>query len=131
MLDLFFNGVYGEGITPYIQDLAGAGLDFTPVPGWPTHLQTMPMYGWQAAAQINLSRRVSFSGGYSTVEVCKKNGFYSNDEYRTGEYIFGNMFVKITPRCKFGVEYLYGTRENMDGLKNHANRANMMVQYNF
>ena len=41
------------------------------------------------------------------------------------------MFVKITPRCKFGVEYLYGTRENMDGLKNHANRANMMVQYNF
>ena len=131
VLDLFFNGVYGEGITPYIQDLAGAGLDFTPVPGWPTHLQTMPMYGWQAAAQINLSRRVSFSGGYSTVEVCKKNGFYSNDEYRTGEYIFGNMFVKITPRCKFGVEYLYGTRENMDGLKNHANRANMMVQYNF
>ena len=70
VLDLFFNGVYGEGITPYIQDLAGAGLDFTPVPGWPTHLQTMPMYGWQAAAQINLSRRVSFSGGYSTVEVC-------------------------------------------------------------
>ena len=51
--------------------------------------------------------------------------------FGTGEYIFGNMFVKITPRCKFGVEYLYGTRENMDGLKNHANRANMMVQYNF
>ena len=43
--ELFFNGVYGEGISRYIQDLAGQGLDFTPIPNSPTHLQTMPMYG--------------------------------------------------------------------------------------
>lgn len=130
-LELFFNGIYGEGIAQYIQDIAGAGLDFTPVPGYPTHLQTMPMYGWQAAAQINLSKRVAISGGYSMVQVCKKNGPYSGDEYREGQYIFGNLFCKVTPRCKIAFEYLYGTRENMDGKSNHANRANMMVQYNF
>ena len=53
------------------------------------------------------------------------------NEYREGQYIFGNIFWNITPRFKLAGEYLYGTRENMDGLKNHANRANLMVQYNF
>ena len=31
-LRLFMNGVYGKGVTPYIQDLTGSGLDFTPNP---------------------------------------------------------------------------------------------------
>ena len=130
--DLFFNGVYGQGITPYIQDLTGSGLDFTPNPGNYERIQTTPMYGWQAAAQINLvPGKLHIAGGYSAVTVAKRNGFYAENEYREGQYIFGNIFWNITPRFKLAGEYLYGTRENMDGLKNHANRANLMVQYNF
>lgn len=128
---LFGNAVYGEGITPYIQDISGMGLDFTPNPADPTRIQTMPMWGWQAAMQFNLSRRVALSGGYSQVHVETKNGYYANDEYRTGQYVFGNIFWQITPRCQVAAEYLYGTRKNMDDMKNHANRVNMMVQYNF
>ncbi len=89
------------------------------------------MYGWQVAGQINFSPRVFISGGYSTVEVCHKNGYYSPNEYRRGQYIFGNIFCRVTPRCKLAAEYLYGTRKNMDNAKNHANRVNLMVQYNF
>ncbi|MBP3482378.1 MAG: porin [Alistipes sp.] len=131
VLNIFFNGVYGEGITPYIQDLTGSGLDFTPNPLRPTSIQTMPMYGWQVAAQINLLKNLSISGGYSAVTVCKKNTFYANDEYRMGQYIFGNIFYNITPRFKIAAEYLYGRRENMNDMKNHANRVNIMAQYNF
>ena len=131
VLDIFFNGVYGEGITPYIQDLTGSGLDFTPNPLKPTSIQTMPMYGWQAAAQINLSPRLSLSGGYSTVNVQRKNGYYADDQYKQGQYIFGNVFFHITPRMKVAAEYLYGTRKDMNGIKNHANRVNVMAQYNF
>ena len=29
---LFMNGVYGEGITPYIQDLTGSGSTSRPIP---------------------------------------------------------------------------------------------------
>ncbi len=132
VLDLFFNGVYGEGITPYIQDLTGSGLDFTPNPANPEQVQTMPMYGWQASARINIvPRKLSISGGYSAVTVCKKNGYFSDDEYREGQYIYGNIFYYITSRCKIAGEYLYGRRENMNDAKNHANRVNLMVQYNF
>ena len=128
---LFMNGVYGEGITPYLQDLTGSGLDFTPNPQNPNQIQTMPMWGWQAAGQINLTRRFWLSGGYSTVQVEKNHGYYATDEYKQGQYIFGNVFYAVTPRCKIAAEYLRGTREDMNSVKNHANRVNVMVQYNF
>ena len=128
---LFMNGVYGEGITPYIQDLKGSGLDFTPNPANPARIQTMPMWGWQAAAQLNLSRRVALSGGYSMVRIEHENGYYADNEYRQGQYIFGNIFYSLTPRFKMAAEYLYGTRKNMDGLRNHANRAQVLMQYSF
>lgn len=131
IFDLSFNGVYGEGVTPYIQDLTGSGLDFMPIPQYRDHLQATPMYSWQAAARINLSERLFISGGYSTVHVCRKDGYYADDEYHQGQYIFGNLFYSLTPRCRIAGEYLYGSRKNMDGMKNHANRVNVMVQYNF
>ncbi|MDE6375254.1 MAG: porin [Alistipes sp.] len=130
-LVLFMNGIYGKGITPYIQDLTGSGLDFTPNPENAEQIQTMPMWGWQAAAQINLSRRVFLSGGFSMVRVEQNHGYYSGNEYRQGQYIFGNIFYKASQRCRIAAEYLYGTRKNMDAVKNHANRVNVMVQYNF
>ncbi|MEG0807553.1 MAG: DcaP family trimeric outer membrane transporter [Alistipes sp.] len=128
---LFMNGVYGEGITPYIQDLTGSGLDFTPNPANAEQIQTMPMWGYQAAGQFNLSPRLFLSGGYSSVYVEQKHGAYSTDEYKQGKYIFGNIFYSLTPRCQIAAEYLYGTRQNMDKVENHANRVNVMLQYNF
>ena len=130
-LDIFFNGVYGQGITPYIQDLTGSGLDFTPDPLKPTSIQTMPMFGWQAAAQINIIPRLSVSGGYSAVNVQRKNGYYTEDQYKQGQYVFGNVFFHVSPRMKIAAEYLYGVRKNMNSAKNHANRINVMAQYNF
>ena len=128
---LFMNGVYGEGITPYIQDLTGSGLDFTPNPEDPSLVRMMPMWGWQAAGQINITPRLFVSGGYSTVRVQRSHGFYSDDQYKQGQYIFGNIFYSITPRCKVAGEYLYGSRKDMSNDKGHANRVNVMLQYSF
>ncbi|MCH5331437.1 MAG: porin [Alistipes sp.] len=131
VLNIYFNGIYGEGITPYIQDLAGSGLDFAPNPENAAQLQTTPMYAWQAAAKINLAKKLSVSGGYSAVTVRKKNGFYADNEYRFGQYIFGNIFYNITPRFTIAGEFLYGKRQNMNDAENHANRVNVMAQFNF
>ena len=131
MLQFFMNGVYGEGITPYIQDLTNSGLDFTPNPKDATLVQTTPMYGWQAAAQINILPNLFVSGGYSTVRVCKKNGYYSDEEYKQGQYVFGNIFYNLTPRFILAAEYLWGSRKNMNGEKATANRVNILAKYNF
>ena len=130
-LELFMNGIYGEGITRYINDLMGSGLDFTPRPDDATRVQATPMFGWQVAAQINLMPNLFVSGGYSAVTVRKLHGIYSPDMYKQGQYIFGNVFWNLTPRFALAAEYLYAHRKNMDGLKAHANRINLLAKYSF
>ncbi len=131
-MKMFFNGIYGYGITPYIQDLTGSGLDFTPQPNSSTHIQTTPMYGWQAAAQFNFTPRVWSSAGYSTVRIIDRNGgYYDDDEYKCGQYVFGNLFYSLTPRLRLACEYLWGYRRNVSSDNNYANRASLMAQYNF
>ncbi len=130
-LRLFMNGVYGKGITPYIQDLTGSGLDFTPWAHDATHVGTLPMWGWQAAAQLNLTPRLFLSGGYSTVRVQRNHGFYAADQYHRGTYVFGNLFYALSPRCRIAGEYLYGSRRDRSDASGHAHRINVMVQYSF
>lgn len=131
MIQLFMNGVYGEGITPYIQDLTGAGLDFTPNPSNPEQIQTMPMFGWQAAAQLNILPNLFISGGYSMVQVQRKNGAYAEDGYRRGQYVFGNAFYNLSSRFQVALEYLWASRKDMNGEENNANRVNLLFKYSF
>ena len=131
-VDLFMNGVYGRGITPYIQDLTGSPYDFAFDPQNPKRIQAMPMWGWQAAAQINiLPGRCWVVGGYSQVRLEKHNGYLSDNQYHEGSYIFGNAFCRATANLTFALEYLHGERKDMSGKKNAANRLSLMAQYNF
>lgn len=131
-VDLYMNGVYGRGITPYIQDLAGAPYDFAYNPSNPERMQTMPMWGWQAAAQINIiPGKMWLAGGYSEVRLEKHNGYLSDNQYHKGDYIFGNAFCKLSPNFTIAVEYLHGSREDMGGSKSSANRVSLMARYNF
>ncbi|MFR9563678.1 MAG: DcaP family trimeric outer membrane transporter [Rikenellaceae bacterium] len=130
-LNIRLNSIYGKGITPYIQDLIGSGLDFTPDPSNATSIEATEMYAWQAALKFNITKKLSLNGGYSTARVRKDQGYYADDEYRVGQYAFGNIFYDITPRLKVAAEYLYGSRKNMDCLSNTANRVSAMAQFNF
>lgn len=131
-VDLYMNGVYGKGITPYIQDLTGLPYDCAYNPQEPTRMQTMPMWGWQAAAQVNIIPKVMWvAAGYSMVGLEKHNGFLSDNEYRQGDYLFVNAFWKIARNFTVAAEYLHGSRENMDTQKESANRVSIMAQYNF
>lgn len=129
---MYFNGVYGKGITPYIQDLTGSGLDFTPNPANAEQIQTMPMWSWQVAGQVNIIPSTLFaSGGYSTVRVNHSKGYYSETQYKRGTYIFGNVFYQVNPNMRLALEYLHGSRSDMNSAKGEANRLSVMVQYNF
>lgn len=131
-VDIYMNGVYGRGITPYLQDLAGSPYDFAYNPKNPERMQTMPMWGWQAAAQLNIvPGRFWLAGGYSEVNLEENNGYLSANEYRKGQYVFGNAFCQATPNITFALEYLHGTRKDMGGSMSRANRISIMAQYNF
>lgn len=129
---LYYNGIYGKGITRYIQDLAGSGLDFTPNPTNAYAIQTMPMWGVQASGEISLiPNMLTASGGYSVVKIQHHNGFYSSQQYKRGTYVFGNIFYNVTRNMRLAAEYLHGSRKDMSGEKATANRISIMAQYNF
>lgn len=131
-VDIYMNGVYGKGITPYIQDLTGSPYDVAYNPENPLHIQTMPMWGWQAAGQVNIvPGRLWAAAGYSEVRINELNGYLADDQYRRGQYLFGNIFCNITSNFSVALEYLHGTRENMNEVKCTANRLSIMAQYNF
>jgi hypothetical protein len=131
-VDLYMNGVYGRGITPYINDLMGTPYDFVYNPNDPTRLQTLPMWGWQAAAQLNiLPQKFWLAGGYSEVHLEKHHGALSDSQYHHGNYIFANAFYNVTRNFTVALEYLHGGRRDMSGAKNTSNRLSIMAQYNF
>lgn len=131
-VDLYMNGVYGKGITPYIQDLSGSPYDFAYKPENRAKVETLPMWGWQAAAQVNIiPGKFWVAGGYSMVGLESNDGYLSDDQYCRGEYLFANAFYNLTPNLTFAVEYLYGSRKDMNASSNSANRLNIMAQYHF
>jgi hypothetical protein len=131
-VDLYMNGVYGRGITPYINDLMGTPYDFTYDPNNPTRLQTLPMWGWQAAAQVNIMpKKFWLAGGYSEVHLDKHKGAISDNQYSKGHYIFANAFYNVTRNFTLAVEYLHGGRKDVSGANDSANRLSIMAQYNF
>ena len=131
-VDLYMNGVYGRGITPYINDLMGTPYDIVYDTNDPTRLQTLPMWGWQAAAQVNIMpNKFWLAGGYSEVHLEKHHGALSDNQYHHGHYIFANAFYNVTRNFTVALEYLHGGRRDMGGAKNDANRLSIMAQYNF
>lgn len=131
-VDIYMNNVYGKGITPYIQELTGTPYDLIYNHDNPALLDTPLMMGWQTAAQINIIPGVFWvAGGYSTVQLDKDQGYLADDQYHQSSYIFGNAFCNITPNFTVALEYLRGMRENMNGDRAHANRVNLLLQYNF
>ena len=131
-VDLYMNGVYGRGITPYINDLMGTDYDFTYDPKDPTRLQTLPMWGWQAAAQVNIMpNKLWLAGGYSEAHLERHDGTLSDNQYSRGHYIFANAFYNVSRNFTLAIEYLHGGRVNANDAKGDANRLSIMAQYNF
>jgi predicted porin len=125
------NGIYGKGITPYINDLAGTSLDLVTKPGDAGEMQMPTMWGWFASLKYNITPRIFVSGGYSTVNLDHSDGYSAPSDYKCGQYVFANVFYKLSPNCRVALEYLYGTRKNQSGDMGHANRVQTMIQYNF
>ena len=129
--NLCMNGIYGKGITPYINDLAGTSLDLVTKPGDEGKMQMPTMWGWFASLKYNVTPRIFVSGGYSSVGLDHSDGYSSPGDYKRGQYVFANVFYKLSPNCRVALEYLYGTRKNQSGDMGHANRIQTMIQYNF
>lgn len=132
LVEFYGQVTYGKGIAEYINDLSGNGLSLVPDSDKSGKMHAQEALGWLTQLQFNLSKSVYTTVGYSQAKVFSGDGYDAlASQYNYGQYIVGNVFYNVTSNLQVGGEYLWGNRVNMDGEKNHANRIQTVVQFNF
>ena len=131
----YYQGLYGHGISSYIQDLGGLGLDMVPSATKPGKLNSVKSWGAYLGLQYNISRTVYATTTYSHVRDYAKHYDGGDtpwaDQYKYGQYAVANVFWQITPIITTGIEYIYGRRVNFSGEKAHDSRLQTMLQVSF
>lgn len=132
-LEIFGQATYGKGIAQYLNDLSNLNVDIVPNPEKEGKMQALPMMGWFAGAQYNITPDVYVSGTYSMSRLYSENDYPNSlpDSYRYGQYLATNIFWLVTPNMKLAAEYLRGWKKNFDNSSHQANRVNLLVQYSF
>ena len=131
IVTFYYQGTYGNGITSYFQDGSGQNLDMFPNQKALNELVTPEAWGGYVGMQFNITERVFASATYSQVRVLSKDGFYQPDYYKGSQYLAVNMFCRVKSNMMFGMEYLWGKRQNMDNASNTANRIQAVARFNF
>lgn len=57
--------------------------------------------------------------------------FQPADAYHRTHRLVANAIFSPSPRLDLGVEYIYGTRENRDGLSGHASQVQFVALIRF
>ena len=132
-LRMFGQFTYGKGIGQYLNDLGELDVDLVPNPEKDSRMQALPMMGWFAGLQYNISPSLFLSATYSQSRLYSENGYAAteSDNYRYGQYLAANMFWSASSNMQFGVEYLHGWRKNFDASTRDANRISLMAKYSF
>ncbi|MBQ6939316.1 MAG: porin [Muribaculaceae bacterium] len=125
----YMQGVYGRGYGSYLNDLGGYGYDL--IPGERSGTMVAPYaLGLVGGVQYTIRPGLFVSAAYSQCRLYDQPSL-SASAYRYAQYLVANAFYSPFANCQIGIEYLYGSRHNYDGVSGSAHRINTMIQYNF
>lgn len=129
-LSAMWEGVYGKGVSSYIQDLTGRGMDLMPEPDQSGKLEAVPAWAAYGTLQYQICPRVFMNATYSQVRTYAKdwNTTAWDSSYKWAQYVTANCFWKLNSFAQFGVEYLYGRRMDHNGMQAHDNRVSLMLK---
>jgi len=120
---------WGPGVGRYLNDLAAQGLDgqVNPITG---EFDLVEALGWNASYEHWFNERWLSNFTYSEVHV-DNNVDQPATTYEHGKYLASSLWWIPVPRVSFGIEYMWGHRENLDGEHAQAQRLHGLFQYNF
>lgn len=131
--NVIFAVAAGHGISRYIQDTSGLGIDAEPASGVTPHLQATPAVGVAAAYQHYWLRRLRSSAVYSYAGVHNTALFDAAepDTYNHATYLGSNLIWNPYGSFNVGAEFLYGWAMDQNGLKANAPRIQFSAKYSF
>ncbi|MBR2477679.1 MAG: hypothetical protein IKB48_02355 [Bacteroidales bacterium] len=128
---LFSQSVYGRGIASYVQDLQGLGMDMVPVEGG--GLKGVDIVGSYIGLQYRINEKISTSATFSEVKCFMPDDAVDigGDVYKNAVYFVSNVIYRVSPVLTTGIEYLWGSRRNIDDTFRQDNRIQMSLRVNF
>jgi hypothetical protein len=122
-------GEWGPGLGRYINDLAGQGFDgqVDPITG---QFDLVDAFGWNASYEHWYSENWLSNFTFGNVRVDNNAGQLATT-YDSARYVAASLWWLPVRRMSFGVEYLFGQRENLDGQDAQSQRIHGLFQYNF
>ena len=111
----YYQIVYGDGIGSYLSlpDAAPTGSQ---------QVGLLPVFGWMVGLTHNWTNTLSSNFTYANNSL-DASPFQPADDVQRTTYLAANLTWKAWERVRFGVEYLHGTRENVDEAVGSANRV--------
>lgn len=120
---------WGPGLGRYLNDLAGQGLDGQVNPNTGA-FDLVTATGWNASYEHWYDASWLSNFTFAHVDVDNNLG-QPGTTYDAATYVAASLWWLPIPRMSFGIEYLYGRRENLDTEEAKAQRINALMQYNF
>lgn len=121
---IILSAVYGEAVANYMND---GGNDVVVVDG---QAETLPLLGAVAYYDHYWNDSFSSSIGYSFTRI-DNNDAQTDDSFKLGQYASANLLWTPTNKTLFGVEYLFGKREDKDGETGDDHRIQFSFKYSF
>lgn len=128
---VYYQGIYGKGISSYMNDLSNLSYDLVPNLANRGELQTLPMFGAYGGLQWNITSNLYTSFTYSYSRLYSSNMVDMSGMYKYAQYYVTNAFWNVTDEFQVGIEYIRGMKRDFDHGFGKANRVNLMVQYSF
>jgi len=120
----------GRGISRYIQDTSGLGIDAEIISSSNPHLKATPDVGVDAGYQHYWKRTLRSSAVFSYAGV-QNTAFVPGDTYNHGDYSATNLIWNpFESSLNMGAEFLYGWQVAKNGMKGNAPRIQFSVKYN-
>jgi hypothetical protein len=127
---VIFELAYGHGISRYIQDTSGLGIDAEPGNAGSPHLEATPAVGVVGSYQHYWMKRLRSNAVYSYAAV-NNTDLAAATNYNHGTYTGGNIIWNPFGSLNVGAEFLYGWTMEQSGLKANAPRIQFSAKYNF
>ena len=128
--NLIFAVAAGHGISRYIQDTSGLGIDAEPASGVTTHLVATPAVGIEASYQHYWTKRLRSSAIYSYAAV-NNTDLAAATTYNHATYTGANLIWNPGGSLNLGAEFLYGWSMEQNGQKANAPRIQFSAKYSF
>ena len=123
--------LYGEGVQNYMNDApVDVGIRKTGNPSLPIEGVALPVTGLVGFFDINWNEKFSTAIGYSSIDIDNSDG-QTNDAFKKGQYIVGNLLYYPVKNAMMGIEFQYGDRENFNATANTFSPSITKVQFSF